>query len=67
MNNVAVYCNAADFVGNDVHVFSKNTTTIDMFGSVKYRIYEYGGDDHVAVAHGGIADESSHICYDGNS
>ncbi len=39
------------FIGNQVHVFSKNTTTIDMFGSAKYRNYEYGGDDHVAVVH----------------
>ncbi len=41
----------SDFIGNQVHVFSKNTTTIDMFGSAKYRNYEYGGDDHVAVVH----------------
>ncbi|MCM1235239.1 MAG: restriction endonuclease subunit S [Ruminococcus flavefaciens] len=41
----------SDFIGNDVHVFSKNTTTIDMFGSAKYRNYEYGGDDHIAVVH----------------
>lgn len=39
------------FIGNDVEVFSKNTTTIDMFGSAKYRNYDYGGDDHVAVVH----------------
>ena len=39
------------FIGNDVQVFSKNTTTIDMFGSAKYRNYCYGGDDHVAVVH----------------
>lgn len=39
------------FIGNDVDVFSKNTTTIDMFGSAKYRNYEYGADDHVAVVH----------------
>lgn len=41
----------SDFIGNKVHIFSKNTTTIDMFGSAKYRNYEYGGDDHVAVVH----------------
>lgn len=41
----------SDFIGNGVHVFSKNTTTIDMFGSAKYRNYEYGGDDHVAIVH----------------
>lgn len=41
----------SDFIGNDVHVFSKNTTTIDMFGSAKYRNYGYGGDDHVAIVH----------------
>lgn len=39
------------FIGNDVTVFSENTTTIDMFGSAKYRNYKYGGDDHVAVVH----------------
>ena len=41
----------SDFIANKVHVFSPNTTTIDMFGSAKYRNYEYGGDDHVAVVH----------------
>lgn len=41
----------SDFIGNKVHVFSKNTTTIDMFGSAKYRNYEYGADDHVAIVH----------------
>lgn len=39
------------FIGNDVTIFSKNTTTIDMFGSAKYRNYKYGADDHVAVVH----------------
>lgn len=39
------------FIGNNVTVFSENTTTIDMFGSAKYRNYEYGGDDHIAVVH----------------
>ena len=39
------------FIGNDVEVFDKNTTTIDMFGSAKYRNYRYGADDHVAVVH----------------
>lgn len=39
------------FIGNDVTIFSKNTTTIDMFGSAKYRNYQYGGDDHIAVVH----------------
>lgn len=38
-------------VGNKVEVFSRNTTTIDMFGSAKYRNYDYGADDHVAVVH----------------
>ena len=38
-------------IGNNVEVFSKNTTTIDMFGSAKYRNYEYGADDHIAVVH----------------
>jgi len=39
------------FISNDVEIFSKNTTTIDMFGSAKYRNYDYGADDHVAVVH----------------
>lgn len=39
------------FIGNDVEVFSANTTTIDMFGSAKYRNFKYGGDDHIAVVH----------------
>ena len=39
------------FIGNNVVVFDKNTTTIDMFGSAKYRNYNYGADDHVAVVH----------------
>lgn len=41
----------SDFIGNKVQIFSKNTTTIDMFGSAKYRNYEYGADDHIAVVH----------------
>ena len=39
------------FIGNDVEIFSENSTTIDMFGSAKYRNYKYGGDDHIAVVH----------------
>ncbi|MDO4698132.1 MAG: restriction endonuclease subunit S [Pasteurellaceae bacterium] len=39
------------FIGNKVDIFKKNTTTIDMFGSAKYRNYDYGGDDHIAVVH----------------
>ena len=39
------------FIGNNVTIFPENTTTIDMFGSAKYRNYKYGGDDHVAVVH----------------
>lgn len=39
------------YIGNKVKVFKKNTTTIDMFGSAKYRNYDYGADDHVAVVH----------------
>lgn len=41
----------SDFIGNDVVIFPKNTITIDMFGSAKYRNYCYGGDDHIAVVH----------------
>ena len=39
------------FIGNKVQIFQENTTTIDMFGSAKYRNYKYGGDDHVAIVH----------------
>ncbi len=39
------------YIGNEVDVFQSNTITIDMFGSTKYRDYEYGADDHVAVVH----------------
>lgn len=39
------------FIGNEVEIFKANTTTIDMFGSAKYRNYDYGGDDHIAVVH----------------
>ena len=39
------------FIGNEVEVFESNTTTIDMFGSAKYRNYKYGADDHIAVVH----------------
>ncbi len=39
------------FIGNDVEVFPAGSFTIDMFGSAKFRNYNYGGDDHVAVVH----------------
>ena len=39
------------YISNEVEVFEKNTTTIDMFGSAKYRNYKYGADDHVAIVH----------------
>lgn len=39
----------SDYIGNDVNIFPKNTITIDMFGSAKYRSYSYGADDHVAI------------------
>ena len=39
------------YISNDVQIFSENTTTIDMFGSAKYRNYKYGADDHIAVVH----------------
>ena len=41
----------SDFIGNTVEIFPANTITIDMFGSAKYRNYEYGADDHIAVIH----------------
>ncbi|EKL1860051.1 restriction endonuclease subunit S, partial [Salmonella enterica] len=39
------------FICNDVTVFPENTTTIDMFGTAKYRNYKYGADDHITVVH----------------
>ena len=45
------YEGISDYIGNDVEVFESNTSTIDMFGSAKYRGYRYGGDDHVAIVH----------------
>ncbi len=39
------------FIGNKVEIFSKNTITIDMFGSAKYRNYNYGADDHISIVH----------------
>lgn len=39
------------FIGNTVDLFAANTTTIDMFGSAKYRNRTYGGDDHITVVH----------------
>ena len=39
------------FIGNNVQVFPAGSFTIDMFGSAKFRNYNYGGDDHVAVVH----------------
>lgn len=41
----------SSFIGNEVMIFDKNTVTIDMFGSAKYRNHRYGADDHVAVVH----------------
>lgn len=39
------------YIGNKVEIFKKNTITIDVFGSAKYRNYDYGADDHVVVVH----------------
>ena len=39
------------FIGNSVEIFKPHTVTIDMFGSAKYRCYQYGADDHIAVVH----------------
>ncbi|WP_409373675.1 restriction endonuclease subunit S [Streptococcus suis] len=39
------------YIGNDVQVFRPNSVTIDMFGSAKFRGYEFGADDHVAIVH----------------
>ncbi|QCE35740.1 phosphoribosylglycinamide formyltransferase [Acetobacteraceae bacterium] len=49
------------WIGNDVQVFPKNTVTIDMFGSAKYRNYDYGADDHVAVVHTSHLDKFSSL------
>lgn len=50
-----------DFIGNNVVIFNENTTTIDMFGSAKYRNYKYGGDDHIAVVHTETLDKYASI------
>lgn len=39
----------SDYVGNDIKIYPSNTITIDMFGSAKYRNYNYGADDHVSI------------------
>lgn len=39
------------YISNEVEIFKANTVTIDMFGSAKYRNYDYGADDHIAVVH----------------
>ena len=51
----------SDFIGNNVVEFNENTTTIDMFGSAKYRNYKYGGDDHIAVVHTEALDKYASI------
>lgn len=40
----------SSYIGNqNVEVFPSNCLTIDMFGSVFYRSFEFGADDHVTV------------------
>jgi len=40
----------SSYIGNsEADIFPENSLTIDMFGTVFYRSYEYGADDHVAV------------------
>ncbi|MCH7336021.1 restriction endonuclease subunit S [Acinetobacter sp. NIPH 2699] len=39
----------SSYVGNDIEIFPANSLTIDMFGSVFYRSFDYGADDHVTV------------------
>jgi Type I restriction modification DNA specificity domain len=39
----------SDWIGNHVTIYSPGTITIDMFGSAKYRGYEYGADDHISI------------------
>lgn len=41
----------SDFIGNDVKTYPANTVTIDMFGSAKFRNFEYGADDHCTIVH----------------
>jgi ferritin-like protein len=42
----------SSYVGNiEVEVFPSNSLTIDMFGNVFYRSFEFGADDHVTVLH----------------
>ena len=40
----------SSYIGNpDAEIFPPNSLTIDMFGTVFYRSYKYGADDHIAV------------------
>lgn len=39
----------SDKIGNDTEIFEANSLTIDMFGSVFYRGYKFGADDHITV------------------
>ncbi|MFA9467289.1 restriction endonuclease subunit S [Streptococcus sp. E24BD] len=40
----------SSYISNsDVEIFPANSLTIDMFGKVFYRNFEYGADDHVAI------------------
>jgi hypothetical protein len=36
---------------SQTEIFPRNSLTIDMFGSVIYRGYDFGADDHVAILH----------------
>ena len=41
----------SDYIGNKAEIFKANSLTIDMFGSVFYRGYDFCADDHVTVLH----------------
>jgi len=49
------------FIGKDVTVFLGNTTTIEMFGSAKYRNYKYCGDEFIILLYNTSKNESKHF------
>jgi len=52
----------SSYIGNpEAEIFPENSLTIDMFGTVFYRGYEYGADDHVAVLYNEAAEYSKEV------
>ena len=49
------------FIGNDLTVFSENTKTIDMLGSVKYWNYKCGRDEFIILLYNPSKNETKHF------